>query len=486
MNWKTVVKTLGKILIMEAAMMLIPLIVAAIYGESTNLGFVIPIAILLVLSVPSFIIKAEGVETNIYAKEGFAIVAFSWLAMSLVGAIPFVLTKAIPNYVDALFETISGFTTTGASILSDVESLPRSVLFWRSFTNWIGGMGVLVFILAVLPKSSSGAMHVFRAEATGPSVGKLTSKMGRTARILYGIYIALTLIEFAFLALGKMPIFDAITTAIANAGTGGFSVRNASIASYNSLYVEIVVSVFMFLFSLNFNLYFLLLTGHVLKALKSEEAISYFALVALSMITIAFNVLLSTETAITSFSEALRYSSFQVLSLSSTTGFSSIDYNSWPTLSKTILLFLMMTGGMAGSTAGGIKMSRLLILGKSTATDIRKMVHPREIITVKLEGEPIGEGVINSVRVYFITWVAILITCSLLISIEGYGGFLTNFSASVSCVSNIGPGFDLVGPTANFSGYSAFSKIILSIEMLFGRLEIFPLIVLFSPSTYRK
>ena len=342
MNWKTVVKTLGKILIMEAAMMLIPLIVAAIYGESTNLGFVIPIAILLVLSVPSFIIKAEGVETNIYAKEGFAIVAFSWLAMSLVGAIPFVLTKAIPNYVDALFETISGFTTTGASILSDVESLPRSVLFWRSFTNWIGGMGVLVFILAVLPKSSSGAMHVFRAEATGPSVGKLTSKMGRTARILYGIYIALTLIEFAFLALGKMPIFDAITTAIANAGTGGFSVRNASIASYNSLYVEIVVSIFMFLFSLNFNLYFLLLTGHVLKALKSEEAISYFALVVLSMITIAFNVLLSTETAITSFSEALRYSSFQVLSLSSTTGFSSIDYNSWPTFSKSILLFLMI------------------------------------------------------------------------------------------------------------------------------------------------
>ena len=486
MNWKTVVKTLGKILIAEAVMLLFPLIVAAIYGESTFLGFAIPIAVLLLLSVPSFLLKTEGVENNIYAKEGFAIVAFSWLAMSLVGAMPFVLTKAIPNYVDALFETISGFTTTGASVLSDIESLPHSVLFWRSFTNWIGGMGVLVFILAVLPKSNSGMMHVFRAEATGPSVGKLTSKMGHTARILYGIYIALTLIEFAFLAIGKMPIFDAITTAIANAGTGGFSVRNASIASYNSLYVEIVVSTFMFLFSLNFNLYFLLLTGHVLKALKSEEAIVYVSVVVVSMLAIAVNVYLSAETAIRSFGEALRHSSFQVLSLSSTTGFSSIDYNSWPTLSKVILLFLMTMGGMAGSTAGGMKMSRILILVKSTAADLRKMVHPREIITVKLEGAPVESGIINSVRVFFVTWVAILIACTLLVSIEGFGNFLTNFSASLSCISNIGPGFDLVGPAANFGGYSSFSKIVLSLEMLFGRLEIFPLIVLFSPATYRK
>ncbi len=485
MNWKAVVKILGKLFLAEAAMLLLPIIVAGIYNEGTYWGFLLPIIILICLSIPTYFLPAEGEEKKIYAKEGFTIVAFAWLAMSIIGAVPYVVTKSIPNYFDALFETISGFTTTGASVLSDVESLPKSILFWRSFTNWIGGMGVLVFLLAVLPKENSGIMHAFRAEATGPNVGKLTSKMGRTARILYAIYIALTLIEMGFL-LFKIPAFDAITTALANAGTGGFSVRNASIGSYGSLYVEIVVTVFMFLFSVNFNLYYLILTGNVLKALKSEEAISFVLMVVLAIFAIALNVFYSAATAITSFGTAMRYSSFQVLSISSTTGFSSMDYNSWPTLSKGILLFLMVTGGMAGSTAGGIKMSRFLILVKSTAADIRKMVHPREIVTVKFEREPVQQATINNVRVYFVTWVAILITAGLLISIETYGDFLTNFSASLSCVSNIGPGFNLVGPAANFAGYSAFSKVVLSIEMLFGRLEIFPLMVLFSPATYSK
>jgi len=486
MNWKAVLKILGKIFIVEAAMLLLPIIVAAIHGETdTYWGFSIPIFILIALCLPTFFVKAVGEEKKIYAKEGFVIVAFAWLFMALIGAVPFVITKAIPNYINALFETISGFTTTGASVLAEVESLPKSVLFWRSFTNWIGGMGVLVFVLAILPKEDSGIIHAFRAEATGPNVGKLTSKMGHTARILYAIYIGLTLVEMGLLAI-KMPFFDAITTAFANAGTGGFSVRNASIQSYNSLYVEIVISIFMFLFSINFNLYFLILTGHALKALKSEEAITYTVLVVVSIFAIAVNLFLSAATAINSFGDAMRYSSFQVLSLSSTTGFSSFDYNAWPTLSKCILLFLMMTGGMAGSTAGGIKMSRMIILTKSTAADLRKMVHPREIITIHFEGETVQESTIHNVRIYFITWVAILILCTLLISIEGYGEFLTNFSASLSCISNIGPGFELVGPASNFSGYSYFSKIILSIEMLFGRLEIFPLMVLFSPATYRK
>ena len=485
MNWKAVLKTLGKILIAEAAMMLLPIIVAAIEGENTYMGFLIPIAGLFALALPTYFIKADSAERKIYAKEGFLIVAFSWLLLAAIGAVPFVLTKSIPHYVDALFETISGFTTTGASVLSDVESLPKSILFWRSFTNWIGGMGVLVFVLAVLPRENSGIIHAFRAEATGPTVGKLTAKMGVTARILYAIYIALTLVEFLLLLI-KMPLFDALTTALANAGTGGFSVRNASIAAYGSVYVEVIVTIFMFLFSLNFNIYFLILTGHVLKAVKSEEAIAYTATVLLSIFAIAMNVCFSSVTAIRSFGEAMRYSSFQVLSLSSTTGFSSIDYNGWPTLSKGIMLFLMMTGGMAGSTAGGIKMSRLMILGKSTGADIRRMVHPREIVTVKLEGEPIHPSTIANVRTFFVTWVAILVVCTLLISIEGYGDFMTNFSASLSCVSNIGPGFNLVGPAANFAGYSYFSKIVLSLEMLFGRLEIFPLLILFSPSTYRK
>ena len=486
MNWKAVVKTLGKIFLAEAATLILPIIFASAYGEDTYWGFLLPMIILLVLGIPTIFLRADGDERKIYAKEGFTIVAFAWIALAAIGAIPFVVTKAIPHYVDAIFETISGFTTTGASVLSDVESLPKSVLFWRSFTNWIGGMGVLVFVLAVLPRESSGIIHAFRAEATGPNVGKLTSKMGRTARILYTIYFALTLIEMGLLMAGNVPFFDAITTAIANAGTGGFSVRNQSIGSYGSLYVEIVITVFMFLFSVNFNLYYLILTGQVLKALKSEEAISFVAMVIIAMFAIALNIYYSAATAITNFGTALRYSSFQVLTVASTTGFSSIDYDSWPTLSKSILLFLMMTGGMAGSTAGGIKMSRFLILIKSTAADIRRMVHPREIVTVKFEGDAVQQETINNVRIYFVTWVAILIFAGLLISIEAYGDFLTNFSASLSCISNIGPGFNAVGPACNFAGYSYFSKIILSIEMLFGRLEIFPLLVLFTPATYNK
>ena len=486
MNWKSVAKVLGKLLIAEAVMLLLPLIVAAIYDETTYWGFLIPSLVLLALAVPTFFIRTREEETNIYAKEGFAIVAFAWLLMSLIGALPFVITRSIPHYLDAVFETISGFTTTGASILNTVEDLPRSILFWRSFTNWIGGMGVLVFVLAVLPKNNNGIMHAFRAEATGPSVGKIVSKMGKTARILYGIYIALTLLEMVFLIAGKMPLFDSITTALANAGTGGFSVRNASIAAYDSLYIEIVVTVFMFIFSINFNLYFLILTGHVWKALKNEEGLAFVGLTVVSILVVAVNLVTSSVTAITNFGTALRYSSFQVLSLGSTTGFSSIDYNGWPTLSKVVLTFLMLIGGMAGSTAGGIKMSRFLILTKSTAADIRRMVHPREIVTVKLEGEPVNPQTVTNVRIYFVTWVAIFILCGVLISIEDFGDFLTNFSASLSCISNIGPGFNLVGPAANFSGYSYFSKVVLSLEMLFGRLEIFPLIVLFSPATYRK
>ena len=488
MNWKAVVKILGKIFLAEAAMLLLPIAVAAICGEDTYIGFLLPMAILVMMAIPTFFLRAEGEEKKIYAKEGFAIVAFAWLAMSVIGALPYVITKDIPNYIDALFETISGFTTTGASVLTEIEALHKSVLFWRSFTNWIGGMGVLVFVLAILPKENSGIIHAFRAEATGPNVGKLTSKMGRTARILYAIYIAFTLLEMLLLWLGKMPFFDAITTAFANAGTGGFSVRNASIAAYDSIYIEIVISVFMFIFSINFNLYFLILTGHVLKALKSEEAIAFTGMVVVCIFAIALNIYFASVEAVRTFGDAMRYSSFQVLSLSSTTGFSSIDYNAWPTLSQGILLFLMVTGGMAGSTAGGIKMSRFLILIKSTAADIRKMIHPREVVTVKLEGEPVQDSTVNNVRTFFVTWVAILIVSTLLLSIEmgSDWDFLSNFSASLSCVSNIGPGFNMVGPAANFGGYGYFSKIILSLEMLFGRLEIFPLMVLFSPATYRK
>lgn len=480
MNYRMILNVLGKILLVEALLMCLPLIVGFVYNENTWLGFVIPISCLVAAGVPIVVFKPK--DSTIYAKEGFVIVALAWLAMSLVGAVPFVVTKSIPNYIDALFETVSGFTTTGSSILTDVEALPNSMLFWRSLTQWIGGMGVLVFVLAVMPDNNSGIMHVFRAETTGPNIGKLVSKMKFTARILYGIYIVLTLVEVVFLVCGKMPVFDSFVHAFATASTGGFGIKSNSVAYYNSTYIEMVIAVFMFIFGINFNIFYLLIIRNFSRVFKNEELQVYFGITVVATILIACDIVSQCA----NFGQAIRYSFFQVVSIGTSSGFATADFNTWPTFSKGLLLLLMMIGACAGSTGGGMKVARLIILVKSAFADMRKMAKPRTVISVRLDGEAVSEKVIKNVRTFFVISVGLIIVTTLLISIEGSADLLTNLSAAITCLNNIGPGLGLVGPMGNFSGYSAFSKILLSLDMLAGRLELFPILIMFSPATWKR
>lgn len=479
MNIKMIFSILGRTLLIEAILLFCPLLVGVIYGEHSYFDYLIPIGVLVAIGLPLSLMRLK--DRAIYAKEGFVTVAFVWILMSLAGALPFVLSGAIPNYADALFETVSGFTTTGASVVANVEGLSHSLLFWRSFTHWIGGMGVLVFVLAILPGFNAGFMHVFRAESPGPSVGKLVSKLTFTARILYGIYILMTVIETIFLLCGGMSFFDSLLHAFSTAGTGGFGIKNNSVAFYNSVYFEMVIAVFMFLFSLNFNLFYLLLIGNFKKALKSEELRVYFIMVVGATLVIAVNIL----SACANFGEAVRYSFFQVTSISSTTGFSSVDFNEWPALSKAILILLMVVGACGGSTGGGMKVSRIIILFKSAVADIRKLLHPRAVVTTKFEGEPIEKDTQRNVHTFFILWVVILILCTILLCID-VNDFMTNFTATLACIGNIGPGFNLVGPMCNYSLYSSYSKVLLSFVMLVGRLEIFPMLIVFVPRTWRR
>lgn len=484
MNYKMVFSILGKTMLIEAVLLLCSLFVGVIYSENTHVNFLIPIVGLIAVGLPLACIKMK--DKSIYAKEGFVIVSFAWIILSLVGAIPFVLSGAIPNYVDAVFETVSGFTTTGASVITDVEILPKSILFWRSFTHFIGGMGILVFVLAILPKYDSGVMHVFRAESPGPSVGKLVSKLTFTARILYGIYIIMTLIELVLLLFGGMPFFDSLLHAFGTAGTGGFSVKNTSIAHYDSVYIEMVIATFMFLFGINFNVYYLLLLGNFRKVLKSEEVRAYVIIMISATLVIALNILSSCI----NFGQAIRYSFFQVASIGSSTGYVSADFDKWPALSKSIIVILMMVGACGGSTGGGIKVSRLVILIKSVVADVKRLIHPRSVVTVKFEGELLNKDTERNVHTFFILWVLIVAVVTVLLCVD-VNDFLTNFTATLSCIGNIGPGLSnaglqMVGPTFNFSGYAWYSKILLSIVMLFGRLEIFPMLILFVPRTWKK
>lgn len=479
MNYKMVISILGKAMLIEALLMLCPMIIGVIYSENTYVAFLIPIIALIAVGMPLSCLKNKN--KSIFAKEGFVIVALAWIILSLVGAIPFVLANAIPNYVDALFETVSGFTTTGASVIKDVEVIPNSLLFWRSFTHFIGGMGILVFILAILPKYDSGVMHVFRAESPGPSVGKLVSKLTFTARILYGIYIAMAVIEGVLLVCGGMPLFDSVVHVFGTAGTGGFSVKNSSIAYYNSTYIEMVIAVFMFLFGINFNVFYLLLLGSFGKSLKSEELRTYILIIVVATLIIATNIL----SVCANFGQAVRYSFFQVTSISSSTGYVSADFDKWPALSKSVLIVLMIVGACGGSTGGGIKVSRLIILIKSVFADIRRMLHPRSVVSVKFEGQLLDKKTERNTHTYFVLWLLIVALVTVLLCID-VNDFLTNFTATLSCIGNIGPGFNLVGPTMNYALYSPFSKILLSVVMLFGRLEIFPMLILFVPRTWKR
>ena len=395
--------------------------------------------------------------------------------------LPFVINGALPSYADAFFETVSGFTTTGSSVIPNVELIDRSIQFWRALTHWIGGMGVLVFVLAITPGYNSGAMHVLRAESPGPTVGKLVSKLSFTARILYGIYMAMTVILFVLLVIGGMPVFDSIVHSFATAGTGGFGIKADSIAGY-STYLQLVIAIFMFLFSINFNLYYLILIGNVKKAFKSEEFRAFAIIIFISTLSIALNIMSQVE----NFGMALHHAFFQVSSISSTTGFSSVDFIAWPDFSKAILMVLMVIGACAGSTGGGIKVSRLVILCKSVTADIKRMLHPRAVVAVKFENEPLAKETERNVRSYFVVYVLIVALCSLVLCLD-VNDFMTNFSSTLSCMGNIGPGMTVLnGPMANFALYSPYSKVLLSIVMLVGRLEIFPILILFTPRTWKK
>nr|MBO4518145.1 TrkH family potassium uptake protein [Clostridia bacterium] len=483
MNYKVVLSILGKAMLIEATLMLAPLLVGVYFNEDSYLSFLIPMAGLFTLGVPLAALKTKG--GSIYAKEGFVIVALAWVVLSVVGCVPFMISGEITGFADALFETASGFTTTGASVLNTVEGMSKSVMFWRILTHWLGGMGVLVFILAVLPNAGAGLMYVFRAESPGPSSGKLVGKMRHTARILYGIYVALTLLEALLLLCGGMSVYDAILHAFSTAGTGGFGVHDGSIAYYNSVYIEMVIAAFMFLFGINFNIFYLILTGNILKALKSEELIVYAVMILVASITIALNLLFTFDQ-VNNFWQAMRYSFFQVNTVSSTTGFSTTDFAKWPALSKGILLFLTVVGASGGSTGGGMKVARMCILARSAKANIRKMIYPRSVVAVKFEGKTISQETERGVLTYFILYIAIACFCTLLLSCD-VGDVFDNLSATLACISNVGPGItNMVGPMASYAAYSPFSKILLSLVMLAGRLEIFPIIILFVPRTWRK
>ena len=478
MNYRMLGYLLGIILSTEAALLLAPTVAALAFSESA-VPFLLTIAALLPIALPLVLQKPKN--TRIYAREGFVCVALGWLLLSAFGALPFVFSGAIPHYVDAFFETVSGFTTTGATILSAVEGLPYGILFWRSFTHWVGGMGVLVFVLAILPSAGGSSIHLMRAEVPGPTKGKLVPRMRQSSLILYGIYLALTAIQVVALCVTGMPFFDALVTTFATAGTGGFAMKDLSIAGYANPAAEWVIGIFMLLFGINFNMYFFLLLHRVRDVLKSEELRTYLAICAASVTVIALN----TAHLFQSVGDCIRAAFFQVTSIISTTGFSTVDFNLWPPLSKAILLLLMVTGACAGSTAGGLKISRCLILLKNMGRELRHILRPRSVNVSRLDGEPIPDETCRTAANYLAIWLLLIVVVFMAISVCGFG-FETDLTAVLTCVNNVGPGFGEVGPLGNFGGYPIFAKITLSLAMLFGRLEIIPMIILFSPSTWRK
>ncbi len=480
MNKKMVFRTLGRIAQIISLLLLIPAVVAVIYNETKQLFAFCITAAGAFLTGLVIVLLTKTKNRVIYAKDGFAITSLAWIVMAVVGAVPFVISGDIHSYVDAIFETVSGFTTTGASILADVESMSRSMLFWRSFTHWIGGMGVLVFVMAIIPNFTDRSIHIMRAEMPGPVIGKLVPRVKDTAKILYLIYIFLTILQTVLLLAGDMTLFESLVHTFGTAGTGGFGIKADSIASY-SPYCQWVIAIFMLIFGVNFNLYYLLLLRRIRTAFKSSELWCYLSIVFVSITAITVNVIPIYK----NLSTALRTSVFQVASIVSTTGFVTADFDLWPGLSKAILLLLMFSGACAGSTAGGLKVSRTVMLFKSVAKEIKRMLHPRSVGKVHFEGKSVEEATLNSVSTYFVIYMVCFFTIFLLIALEPFG-FETNFSAVAACFNNVGPGFAGVGPTSNYSAYTDFSKIVLSFAMLLGRLEIFPIIIFLSPRTWIK
>lgn len=489
LNYRMLIYTLGLIALIEAGFMVAPFIVSLAYADQARLGFGITILVLGVLGGLALIRKPK--QTHLQAKDGFVIVALSWIIMSLFGAIPFIASGYVNSYVDAVFETVSGFTTTGSTILTAdiIDTMPKSLLLWRSLTQWMGGMGVLVFVIAILPKADGEIIHLFRAEVPGPEAGKLVSKLRNSARILYAIYVVLTILEIIFLSF-KMPIFDAIINSLSTASTGGFSCHSSSIMYYNSLYVEIVISVFMYIFALNFTLFYLLLMKRFKEVFADEEFLVFTGIVILAMFAIALDLYYTAGGTYSTFAECLRHSSFNTLSIVSTAGFGTVDFATWPTFSQAILFTLMFFGGCAGSTAGGLKISRIIIITKSGVKEIRKSMHPKSVNIIRFNGQPVDQSVISGVQRYFMLYMVLFTISVLLVSISNSHGSFTGINESVTAVAtainNVGPALGTLGPYSNFASTSIFTKIILTLDMLAGRLEILPMMILLVPKTWKK
>ncbi len=481
--------SLGHILLFECAFLLVPLITSLIYTEYTTVfATLITMAICAAIGLLLCLKKPEN--TTVYTKDGFAIVALSWIALSAFGALPFVFSGAIPNYIDALFEIVSGFTTTGSSVVQNVEVLSHGILIWRSFSNWVGGMGVLVFVMAVMPLGGGQSMHIMRAESPGPEVSKLVPKMSSTARILYAIYIGLTFIAFIFYAF-DMPVFEALCAAFSTAGTGGFGIKADSMLSYSS-YVQIVATVFMLLFSINFNSYFLALRLKFREAFNSEVKV-FLGIVFAAILTITLNIYLTPGLdECDTFGDALRHAAFAVSSIISTSGFATVDFDLWPILSQTVLVLLMIVGACAGSTGGGFKISRVIILFKGAIREIGSIIHPKQVKKITLDDKPVASDVVRSVNAFLVIYVLIFVISFIILTfdpyipLEGMDEMTTNFTAVAATMNNIGPGLDMVGPTQNFAFFSPISKLVLIFDMLAGRLELLPMLLLFTPATWKK
>ena len=479
MNYAMIRYIIGWILNFEAAFMSPSFVVGLIYREKSAWAIFATMLLCLVIGVPMVLLKSPK-QAVFYAKDGFVSVGLSWVVLSVMGALPFVISGSIPHPVDALFETVSGFTTTGSSILSDVEALPKCMLFWRSFTHWVGGMGVLVFMLTILPMSGGYHMNLMRAESPGPSVERFVPTVKSTAKILYGIYICLSLLELLLLLVGKMPMFDALTLTFGTAGTGGFGIKNDSIGSYTT-YQQTVITIFMILFGVNFNVYFLFLLKKIRQGLKNEELRAYLGILLGAILLITVNIAGKFGNPFLAFHHA----AFQVGSIITTTGYSTVDFNTWPTFSKTVLVLLMLIGASAGSTGGGIKVSRIVILAKSVKKELKQYLHPHSISKIKMDGKPVEHEVVRSINVFLIAYLLIYAVSMLIVSLDNFD-FTTTFTSVAATINNIGPGLDLVGPAANFGILSVPSKLVLIFDMLAGRLEIFPLLLLFVPDTWRK
>ncbi len=479
MNKRKIISFIGKIILIEAALMVPSLFIALCYGDGDAPAFVYTMIPALILGVLFSSVKQS--DNRLSSRDGYFIVAAAWIIISLIGALPLYLSGGFPTYWNALFEIVSGFTTTGASILAEPADLGHGILFWRSFTHWIGGMGVLVFVLMVMPMENDNSMHLVRAEVPGPTAGKLVPRMRTTSMILYGIYTVMTLVLVILLLIGRMPVFDSFCIAFGTAGTGGFAVSSTGIAGYHSAYIEIVLGIFMLLFGVNFNMYHLVLLGKMKEVFRSEEVKVYFGIVFLATAAVSVN----TFNRLAGVGTTVRNAFFQVSSIMTTTGFATVDFNFWPEFSKHTLVLLMIIGACAGSTGGGFKVSRGIILIKSFFAEIRHIITPKAVITVRVDGKPVDKETLNSTKIYAGTYLILVCVFTWILSLDGKD-LTTNLTAVLSCFNNIGPGLSLVGPMNNFSIYSDWAKVLLSVAMLTGRLEIFPMFLLFAKSTHDR